>query len=144
SEADHRRAQAPLCMDLSGQSSPAVRAAVPGDAVPGGNVYCRVLARDGVFPNPNDPGRVGDPGLIEYGVITAVDVFGVTGDGMSYPSFNHAVTVCLEGAGRFIYLNALNSPRTTFEPASYSEGGYTCASIPAAGTVVLIPPTPQN
>lgn len=143
-EEDHRRAQAPLCMDLSGQTNPAVRAAVPGDAVPGGNVYCRVLAQDGVFPNPNDPGRVGDPGLIAYGVITAVDIFGVTGDGMAYPGFNHAVTVCLEGSGRFIFLSALNSPRTTYEVPSVADGGYTCGSIPAAGTVVLIPFAPQN
>jgi hypothetical protein len=93
--------------------------------VPGGNVYCRVLAQDGVFPNPNDPGRVGDPGLIAYGVITAVDIFGVTGDGMAYPGFNHAVTVCLEGSGRFIFLSALNSPRTTYEVPSVADGGYT-------------------
>ena len=58
------------------------RGAVPDGAVPGGNVYCRVLAQDGVFPNPTTA-RVGDPGLIEYGIITAVDVFGVTSNGFA-------------------------------------------------------------
>lgn len=143
-EADHRRAQAPLCMDLSGQATPGVRAIVPDGAVNGGFVHCRVLARDGVFPNPADPGRIGDPGLIEYGVITAVDVFGVDGIGLASQTFAHEVTICLEGSGRFIYLSALNSPRTTFEMPSFEEDGYTCAAIPAAGTVVLIPPVPQN
>ena len=143
-EEDHRRAQAPLCMDLSGQTSPAVRAAVPDGAVPGGNVYCRVLAQDGVFPNPIDSARVGDPGLIEYGIITAVDVFGVTSNGFADPTFEHAVTVCLQGTGRFIFLSALNSPRTTYEPPSFVQDGYTCAAISSAGTVVLIPPAPQN
>jgi len=144
SQADHRRAQAPLCMDLSGQTSPAVRASVPDDSVLGGSVYCRVLARDGIFPNPADPGRIGDPGLITYGVITAVDVFGVNDGGYADPTFAHGVTICLEGEGRFIYLSALNSPRTTYEPPSFMEEGYTCATIPAAGTVVLIPPQPLN
>ena len=137
-------AQAPLCADLSGQTNPIIRASVPADAVTNGNVYCRVLAEDGVFPNPIDSARIGDPGLITYGVIHAVDVFGVTADGLAYPAFNHTVTVCLQGAGRFIYLSALNSPRTTYEPPSFMQDGYTCATIPAAGTVVLIPPAPMN
>lgn len=133
---------AELCADLSGATSPIVRGSVSPEAVPNGNVYCRVLAEDGVFPNPLDTARLGDPGLIEYGVIHAVDVFGVTSGGMSYPAFDVPVTICLQGTGRFIYLNALNSPRTTFEMPAVVQGGYTCASIPAAGTVVLIPALP--
>lgn len=54
------------------------------------------------------------------------------------------MTICLEGAGRFIYLSALNSPRTTFEMPPVVDGDYTCATIPAAGTVVLIPALPQD
>jgi len=133
---------AELCADLSGATNPIVRGSVSPEAVPNGNVYCRVLAEDGVFPNPLDTARLGDPGLIEYGVIHAVDVFGVTSGGMSYPAFDVPVTICLQGSGRFIYLNALNSPRTTFEMPAVVQGGYTCASIPAAGTVVLIPALP--
>ncbi len=135
---------AQLCADPSGLTNPAVRAAVPGDAVSGGHVYCRVLAEDGAFLNPLDAARLGDPGLIEYGVITAVEVFAADGNGSADPTFAHAVTICLEGAGRFIYLSALNSPRTTFEMPPVVDGDYTCATIPAAGTVVLIPALPQD
>ncbi|MCC6798676.1 MAG: hypothetical protein IT325_01050 [Anaerolineae bacterium] len=129
---------AQLCADPTGLTNPIVRAGVAAGTVPNGNVYCRVLAENGAFPNPLDSARLGIPGLVQYGVIHAVDIFGVTSGGLSYPDFEIPVTVCLEGTGRFIYLNALNAPRTTFEMPSVVQGGFTCATIPAAGTVVLI------
>jgi len=133
---------AQLCADLTGQTNPIIRASVPAGTVPNGNVFCRVLAEDGSFPNPLDSARLGDPGLVQYGVIHAVDVFGVTATGQSYPDFEFPITVCLQGTGRFIYLNALNAPRTTFEMPAAVQGDFTCATIPAAGTIVLIPALP--
>jgi len=72
-------------------------------------------------------------------VIQAVDVFGLTHGGQPVARFNSSVEVCLQGAGRLLYLDATQSPRPLSLLATTSRGGYTCGVILNAGTVVLVP-----
>lgn len=137
--ADHARAQAPLCADLNGTTSAIIRADVPAGAVPGGSVFCRVIAENGVFRNPAETARVGVMSVLERGVIQAVDIFGLLHNGQPVTSFSAPFRVCLQGQGVMVYLDATTAPRTVSEPPAVFEGGYTCATIPHAGMVVLVP-----
>ena len=137
--ADHARAQAPLCADLNGVTSAIIRADVPAGAVPGGSVFCRVIAENGVFRNPAETARVGVMSVLERGVIQAVDIFGLLHNGQPVTSFSAPFRVCLQGQGVMVYLDATTAPRTVSEPPAVFEGGYTCATIPHAGMVVLVP-----
>jgi hypothetical protein len=71
-------------------------------------------------------------------VLQSVDVFGFTANGVQIVQFNQPIEVCLQGSGRMFYRDASNAPRITVPLASTSSNGYTCASIPNAGTVVLV------
>jgi uncharacterized repeat protein (TIGR01451 family) len=133
---DNARAQAPLCQDLDGSTNPIIRADVPSGTVPNGGVFCRVLAENSAYVN--GPAEVGDPAVIQMGVIQAVDVFGMAGN-TSVPAFTASVKVCLSGSGRLFYLNATTAPRQLSQLSATPELGYTCGLIPAAGTVVLVP-----
>jgi predicted outer membrane repeat protein len=127
---DIARSQAPLCADLDGSTNEIVRAEVPGGTVTNGGVYCRVL--DG------NPSEIGNLDVINMGVIHAVDIFGMSG-GLSVPNWNNSITACLQGTGRFFFLDALTAPRALSQlPATFANG-YTCAIMYHAGTVVLVP-----
>jgi hypothetical protein len=132
---DHARAQAPLCVDLDGSTNPIVRADVPDGTVTNGGVFCRVLAENGDYVH--GPAEVGNLDVINMGVIQAVDVFGMSGS-LSVPHFNSSIKVCLQGSGRFMYLDATTAPRALSQLAAWSEGDYTCATLFNAGTVVLV------
>ncbi len=136
---DIRRSQAPLCADLTGTTNPIVRADVPVGTVTNGWVYCRVIAQDGEFVAMNQgAAALGNLDVLAQGVIHAVDIFGMSG-GLGVAVFNNPVNVCLQGSGRFLYLDATQAPRTVSQLPAVSAGGYTCANIPNAGTVVLVP-----
>ncbi len=137
--ADIARSQAPLCADLTGTTNPIVRADVPAGTVTNGWVYCRVIAQDGEFVEMNQgAAALGNADVLAQGVIHAVDVFGMSG-GLGVADFNNPVNVCLQGSGRFLFLDARQSPRPVSQLPATSVGGYTCANIPSAGTVVLVP-----
>ena len=68
----------------------------------------------------------------------AVDVFALHHDGLPTTFFNKPVLTCLQGSGVFLYLDATVSPRAVIELPVFARDGYTCASIPNAGTVVLV------
>lgn len=133
---DHARAQAPLCADLDGSTNPIIRAEVPGGTVMDGSVFCRVLAQDGVFTTTT--GEVGDLAVLQRGVIQAVDVFGLRHNGLADPYFNAPVAICLQGSGAFMYMDATAAPRSSTELPVFVQNGYTCATVPNAGTVVLV------
>ena len=136
---DVKRSQAPLCADLTGATNPIVRADVPVGTVTNGWVYCRVIAQDGEFVGMNQgAAALGNPDVLAQGVIHAVDIFGMSG-GLGVAVFNNPVNVCLQGSGRFLFLDATQAPRTVSQLPATSAGGYTCANIPSAGTVVLVP-----
>ncbi|MBN2304870.1 MAG: DUF11 domain-containing protein, partial [Anaerolineae bacterium] len=134
---DHARAQAPLCADMDGSTNPIIRASVPPATVPDGGVYCRVLAEDGLYVNGNQAASVGNMDVLNMGVIQAVDVFGMAGE-YAVPNFSSSITVCLEGYGGFIYLDARTYPRAVTRLPTWASGNYTCATVLNAGTVVLV------
>jgi hypothetical protein len=72
------------------------------------------------------------------GIWQAVDVFGLTAGGNPVVPFNYPVYVCLSGTGTLYYADASNAPRVYGEIASSVQDGFTCASIPNAGTLVLV------
>ena len=112
------------------------RAAVPDGTVIGGRVFCQVLVENAVFVRP--PAEIGQPEVLSRGVIQAVDVFALHPDGTSTAAFNNNITVCLLGSGVFLFLDATASPRPVIELPAVLRNGYTCASLPHAGTVVLV------
>jgi hypothetical protein len=120
--------QMPYCADFNGLTSQEIRASVPSNAAGGAAVYCRTLT---------NPFSVGNQSVIDRGIRIAVDVFAMDGS-RQVTRFNQAVKLCLQGQGAFVFLDANQSPRTPADlPATY-ESGYTCASIPNAGTAVLV------
>ena len=118
----------PMCADFDGSTTPIVRANIP-DA----NVYCRVLAKNGVLISPSAASQIGNQSIIDKGIIQAVDIF--SPNGLSV--FSAGAKVCLLGNGNLFYLDATQSPRTPQLLASKRESGYTCAFIANAGTLAL-------
>jgi len=126
----------PLCADFNGSTSPIVGAAFPPGMVSSGNVFCRVLVENRANMAANAGSQIGVQSVLNAGVIQAVDIFVQGGTGSAV--FNVPAKVCLLGAGRYIYLDATQTPRVPQDLSASSENGYTCASIPNAGTVVLV------
>jgi hypothetical protein len=124
----------PLCALIGGGTNSIVRASVPGGL--NASVFCRMLVENTVYVR--DAAEVGDPNLIGAGVLQAVDMFGFTAAGVQVTRFSQPITVCLQGTGRMFFRDATNAPRVSVPLAATSEGGYTCANIPNAGTLVLV------
>jgi hypothetical protein len=133
---DIARSQAPLCADLDGTTNTIIRARVPGGTVTNGSVYCRVLVQDSEI-SLQGASEVGSIDAINLGVIQAVDVFGMSGS-LSVPRWNSSITACLQGSGRFFYLDALTAPRVLSQLPAWTEGIYTCATVYNAGTILLV------
>ncbi|MBN1678737.1 MAG: hypothetical protein JW966_00500 [Anaerolineae bacterium] len=129
---------ASLCSDFDGVTNPIIRANIPGGTVTDGAAFCRVLAENGAFVKYENPGSIGNDKILNQGVIQAVDIYGWA-HGAATSDFNNPVKVCLMGSGAFYWLDATQSPRPANLMPATSEGGYTCAMIPEAGTVVLVP-----
>lgn len=117
----------PLCSDLDGSTNMIVRASLPAGIYA---TFCRIIAEDGVYRRT--PGEIGVQSVIDLGVIHAVDVFS--------PAEESGVGtgLCLQGEGGLIFLPSNQSPRTPQRLESYESGGYTCATLPGTGTVVLV------
>ncbi|MEO8393699.1 MAG: hypothetical protein ABI700_11975 [Chloroflexota bacterium] len=123
----------PTCADLYNAN---LRVSDLDDAVLDGAVYCREIARDGEYVV--NPGAIGDQSVIERGVLQAYDVFSLTVEGGSAQPFTHAITICLEGRGDFLFLPVFGSPRPVLNPPSTRKGDYTCANIGSPGIVALV------
>jgi len=126
----------PLCNLIGGGTDSIVRASIPANTITNGDVFCRVLYKNSAALTRAE--EIGNQSIIQRGVIQAVDVFGLLNTGTPVVVFSHPVQVCLQGSGTLLFLDAAQSPRTVSSPAASSQGGYTCASIPNAGTVVLV------
>ncbi|MBE2269945.1 MAG: hypothetical protein IAE80_17035, partial [Anaerolinea sp.] len=98
-------------------------------------VFVRVIVSNGVYIR--NPAEIGVQGVINLGVLQAVDVFAVNGSAAG-------VTVCLFGAGDLIFLSAAASPRTPGYINEFVLDNMTCAILPTAGTLVLVPEMAGN
>ncbi|MBZ0291032.1 MAG: hypothetical protein K8L99_00545 [Anaerolineae bacterium] len=125
----------PLCADIGGSTNTIVRASVSPGTVPNGYVYCRVIAQNSSYIRSAN--EIGNQSVLDMGVIQAVDVFGLQSAGNSVANFTLPVNVCLLGSGGIVFLDATAAPRMPQPLPASSSGGYTCAAIPNAGTVVL-------
>lgn len=119
----------PLCANMDGSTSESVRADVPGGIVTEGSAFCRTIS---------NATEIGNTEVINQGIINAVDIFGMTWTGNTANTFNDSMMVCLQGMGSIIYLDAAQSPRIPQAMPATSSGGYTCASVPGAGMLVLV------
>lgn len=99
-------------------------------------VLCRVIAQDSVFVRSG--AEIGNKGVLDLGVIHAVDVYTTN---RTDPAGRE---VCLRGRGDMIFLNATRAPRVPEFIASTQEGSYTCVTIPAVGTLVLVDNAPED
>lgn len=113
-----------VCGVLSATANSVVR-------ISNGDAGCRLLVANRAYINP--PEQIGVQDLVNAGIIQAVDVFDPAGAGAP-----NGAQVCLLGSGRFIFLNAADSPRVVNQLDATTAGGYTCAFIPSAGTAVLV------
>jgi hypothetical protein len=131
----------PLCADFDGSTAETIRAHIPDGTVTGGSVFCRSLVEDAAFVEA--PAEIGNAEVLAHRVLQAVDVFGLLHNGSAATDFNVAPTICLRGSGALYYLDATVAPRALSELPSYAQSGYTCGSIPNAGTVVLVDDLPS-
>jgi hypothetical protein len=120
----------PLCALFGGGTNAIVRA----DAQP--NQFCRILVENGDYKQ--DGAEIGDISLINAGVAQAVDIYAFAAGGERVTIFERPLNVCLQGTGQFFFRDATGQPRTTALLPATQSGGYTCATINHAGTVVLV------
>lgn len=103
---------------------------------------CRLMAANGSYmtwlggPLTNS-GMIGDKSVLDLGIIAAADIF--SGNGKT--GFVGDVNICLKGSGYMIYFNANNSPRVPQLWSAWTTPafpGYTCTTLYAPGTVVMV------
>lgn len=134
----------PLCEDHNFAEGGVVRASTV-DGIDYA-VNCRVLYQNGrptqwLGGDLYDSGAIGNPGILELGVIQAVDIFSPVG--MTY--FNGGAVFCLRGSGTLIWLAASGIPRHAEIVGSYSVPefpGFTCITLFEPGTLVLVRENP--
>jgi hypothetical protein len=81
-----------------------------------------------VFIQPIGLASIGNQGVIDNGVITAVDVSGWIGS---------PIDICFYGQGGILFLDAASAPRTPVWMPTSTNNGMTCTTISTLGTVVL-------
>ncbi len=117
------------------------------DDVDRANLYCRLIAAGGNYmywlgsPITNG-GNIGTRSVIDLGLIAAVDVFSMSG----VTEFVNDVNICLQGSGYIIYMNASGQPRVPQLWSNWttpSFPGYTCTTLYAPGTVILVSNKPE-
>jgi hypothetical protein len=133
---------ATLCHLVNFEEPGVIRTSFENDADQA-DLYCRLIAANRAYMtwygSPlTHSANIGNGTVLDLGVIAAVDVFGPHG-------FVAGVAVCLQGNGHMIYMDAANSPRipqlwSTWTTPSFS--GYTCTTLYAPGTVVLVEQLP--
>jgi len=127
------------CVREDASENPVVRAGVPSGAVSGGIVGCKIIHNGDRFVL--SPATIGNLGVIQRGVQSSVEVFGIAGGG-GVVQFGQQIQVCLRGTGEFIYMSAVNTPRIPSELPAVTrdiDGTlYTCGVISSTGTAVLV------
>ncbi len=74
------------------------------------------------------PGGIGDPSLIDAGVLDAIDIWGRASD----------VQFCFLKRGRLVFVDTATLPRVTSNLAAETINGMTCGSVDRIGMVVLL------
>jgi hypothetical protein len=132
---------APFCTDTNFEEAGMIRSHFTNDADRAG-LSCRLMAANGSYltwlggPLTN-AGMIGDKTVLDLGIVAAVDVFSGTGK----TGFIGDVNICLKGSGYMIYFNASGSPRVPQLWSAWKTDafpGYTCTTLYAPGTVVLV------
>lgn len=116
-----------FCSDLNGTIHEIVRVSASGVAW---GIHCRILAENNAFTR--SPAEIGVQSVLNMGVIHAVDVFNA-GDAAFLP-----ITVCLEGVGDLVFLDAAGIPRVPQALQAVHANGFTCANLTTEGTLVLV------
>jgi subtilisin-like proprotein convertase family protein len=134
---------ATACTDVNFEDPGIIRTAFENDADRAA-LSCRLLASGGGYlswlGSPlTSSANVGNQTVLDLGVVAAVDIAGPGG-------FQGGVAICLQGSGHMIYLDASEAPRiprlwSTWTTPSFP--GYTCTTIYAPGTVVLVANPPR-
>ena len=116
------------CYQPNGSLVSSVKINVPSVTANGvaASIFCQILT---------DPSQYN---VTNQAVTLAIDVFALTAGGQSVTAFSTPVQVCLQGSGALLFRDATGAPRVTVSLQAISNGGYTCGSIPNAGTVILI------
>ncbi len=124
------------CRAISAGSEGMFTADVPDNTVSGGDVFCRIIARDGNYITA--PAEVGIQSIVDLGVYQAVDVFGMRASGTPVVPFAFPVRICLHGEGQLFFINAADANRTVQILNAFVQVGYTCGDLPNSGTLVLV------
>jgi VCBS repeat-containing protein len=110
-------------------------------------LYCRLIAANGTYMtwygSPlTSAANIGNQSVLDLGIVAAVDVFSMIGR----TAFVDDVDICLKGSGYVIFLDANGAPRIPQLWTGWTTNafpGYTCATLHAPGTVVLVAIKPQ-
>ncbi|MEM6529414.1 MAG: SH3 domain-containing protein, partial [Chloroflexota bacterium] len=122
--------------EISQLPNTVIRGSSTTATVTDGDVWVRVVAANGTLTV--NPEAIGDPFLLGQNIFNGADVYGLTFSGGVVSDFTAPIVVCLRGRGVFYFRDALAMPRRTVQLLSQFDGVFTCATIPNAGTIVLI------
>jgi hypothetical protein len=121
-----------MCLLLGHPENPAIRAVVPANIATISEIPVNVCYS--VLTNPVQIGVTDRP------ITLAVEVVAyTTTDSKSVAALNQSIEICLQGAGSLLYRDATGQPRVVTTLNATNQGGFTCGSIPNAGTVILVP-----
>jgi PKD repeat protein/serine/threonine protein phosphatase PrpC len=132
---------ATLCTNTNFENPGMIRSHFTND-IDRDRLYCRLIAANGSymfwFGSPiTNAGNVGAQNVLDLGLVAAVDVFSLR----DVTGFVGDVDICLKGAGYIIYMNVLGQPRVPQLWSAWTTDafpGYTCTTLYAPGTVVLV------
>ncbi len=124
----------PRCVMLSLEESTIVRAVII-QPITRNEIYCREIVNSREYMPFLGPGNVGSQAVIDMGIIHAVDIFVTYGE-----NFFGGLWTCLSGRGDMVYMNQSGMPRVPQLLESMYIDGFTCTTIPNAGTLVLVDP----
>lgn len=121
----------PLCADIGAGANAVIKA---------GGGFCNIIAIDGTYQVGHGGGDIGNFGILNLGVIHAVDISHFV-NGQQATQFESPIQVCLRGEGTLFFLSVRNMPRVEERIQYYFDGDYTCGYILDTGTLVLTPST---
>ncbi|MFW5692403.1 MAG: putative Ig domain-containing protein [Chloroflexota bacterium] len=110
-------------------------------------VYCRLLVTNGNYQTwqgrpATHAGMIGHQGVLDLGVIHAIDVFSPSG-----ATRFDAEAVCLRGSGHMLFMAASQSPRIPVEMPTWQTEywpGFTCVTLWEPGSVILVARAPVH